>query len=67
MLKAFDIFRKKSEKELKYIEEYTMDIFESFKSHVKDSRDGKLTNNPNELTGVFNADIYVANEAKALG
>jgi ClpP class serine protease len=67
MHKAFDIFKQKTEKELHYVEEYSKEVFERFKDHVETNRKAKLTTDANELDKLFNANIYLSQEAKSIG
>jgi ClpP class serine protease len=67
MAKAFDIFRTKTEKELHYINEFANEIFHRFKDHVEANRKDKLSKNEVDMDKLFNANVYLSQEAKNVG
>jgi ClpP class serine protease len=64
---VFDMFRHKTGKDYQYIEEYSKKIFEEFKGHVILNRGDRLTKDVKELDKIFNANVFLAEEARANG
>jgi ClpP class serine protease len=65
MQRVLDPFTDKSEKDYLKLEKMAEEIYLGFREHVETYR--KITDNPIEREKVFNANVFLADEAKNAG
>jgi ClpP class serine protease len=65
--KSLDLFQHKSEEEFEFMRSMIKDVHVNFKEHVMRYRKDKLTKDEVMLERIFNADIFVGQDAKDLG
>lgn len=65
--KSLDLFQHKSEEEFEVLTKMIKDVHVNFKQHVLKYRKDKLTKDNVMLEKVFNADIFVGQDAKDIG
>jgi serine protease SohB len=65
--KSLDLFQHKSEEEFEVLRNMIKDVHVNFKQHVLKYRKDRLTKDDVMLEKVFNADIFVGQDAKDIG